>query len=245
MSSIDLSRLPGKRLGQMNRILSFARLRLATPILLALLLALPLSLAWSATDAKLPATTNMRPIEWAQPLDRRFNLYRMEPNLYRSALPDSDAQAQLKRLGITTVINFYQRSDASWLQDQEMRQIHLPLRTNRIDDVDVINVLRSIRQAQARGKVLIHCKHGQNRTGLIAALYRVVYQGWSKEQALAEMRNGGFGGERRLDDAENYLRQVEVSKIRIALETGACSTNPWALCEMKAWLAKVLSVQPR
>ncbi|MDR1890094.1 MAG: tyrosine-protein phosphatase, partial [Zoogloeaceae bacterium] len=33
--------------------------------------------------------------------------------------------------------------------------------------------LRNIREAETRGTGLIHCKHGQNRTGLIAALYRV------------------------------------------------------------------------
>ncbi|ERH50750.1 hypothetical protein N5E99_08785 [Pseudomonas chengduensis] len=31
------------------------------------------------------------------------------------------------------------------------------------------------------------------RTGLIAALYRVIYQGWSKEQALAEMAGCSSG----------------------------------------------------
>lgn len=198
--------------------------------------------AWGEASSRPSSTTIMRPAEWAQPLDKHFNLYRMEQNLYRSGLPDSNAQALLKNLGIVTVINFYQRSDASWLKDPEVQQIHLPLRTNRINDADVIKVLRSIRQAQERGNVLIHCKHGQNRTGLIAALYRVVYQGWSKEQALAEMRNGGFGGEQRLDDAENYLRRVEVDKIRTALKTGACSTHPWALCEIKAWLFKTFSI---
>jgi len=29
----------------------------------------------------------------------------------------------------------------------------------------------------------------------------VIYQNWSKEQALAEMRGGGFGGEERMGDA--------------------------------------------
>ncbi|OCX15667.1 protein-tyrosine-phosphatase [Stutzerimonas xanthomarina] len=221
--------------------MSFCRLLLAALILLAALLALPISLAWSAASSSMPATSAVRPLEWAQPLDKRINLYRMEPNLYRSALPDSNARPLLDDLGIVTVINFYQRSDASWLPASGMQQIHLPLRTNRIDDADVIEVLRSIRQAQGHGNVLIHCKHGQNRTGLIAALYRVVYQGWSKEQALAEMRS--FGGGRRLEDAERYLQRVDIGELKIALETGACSTNPWALCEMKAWLAKVFSVR--
>ena len=148
----------------------------------------------------------------------------------------------LKELGVTTVINFYQRSDSAWLHDPKVRQIHLPFHTDRVDDTDVIVALRSIRQSQELGSVLIHCKHGQNRTGLIAALYRIVYQGWSKEQALAEMRGGGFGGEQRLGDAERYLQQVDIEQLKTALESGACSTNPLALCAMKAWIIDVLNV---
>ena len=179
------------------------------------------------------------PKHWAVPIDKRFNLYQMHPRLYRSALPDSDALPLLKTLGINTVINFYQRSDASWLHDPRVRQIHLPLHINRLDDSDVIEVLRNIRQAEAQGSVLIHCKHGQHRTGLIAALYRVVYQGWNKQQALAEMR-GGFGGEERLDDVELYLRQVDIVALRQALDSGACSTSPWALCAVKARLPSLV-----
>ncbi|GHT94264.1 protein-tyrosine-phosphatase [Betaproteobacteria bacterium] len=162
-----------------------------------------------------------RPENWAVSIDQRFNLYEMQPNLYRSALPDSEALPRLKELGIATVINFYQRSDSGWLSLPQVRQIHLPLRADRINGTQVLEALRAIRQAQAHGVVLIHCKHGQNRTGLIAALYRIVYQGWSKEEARAEMLGGGFGGEERLDDAERYLRRVDIDKIKTALASGA------------------------
>jgi protein tyrosine/serine phosphatase len=175
----------------------------------------------------------LRSALWAMPIDKRWNLHQMQPTLYRSALPDREALPLLNTLGITTIINFYQRSDAEWLPDQTVQQIHLPLHVDRIDDAEVIAVLQSIRQAQARGAVLIHCKHGQQRTGLIAALYRIIDQGWSKEQALAEMYGGGFGGEERFDDAEYYLRRVDIAKIKSALENGDCSTSPWAWCAVK------------
>lgn len=189
-----------------------------------------------AEDVPYEATVP-RPENWAVSIDKRFNLWEMQPNLYRSALPDSEALPRLKALGIGTVINFYQRSDSSWLSAPQVRQIHLPLRADRITDTEALEALRAIRQAQAHGAVLIHCKHGQNRTGLIAALYRIVYQGWSKAEARAEMLGGGFGGEERLDDAERYLRRVDIDKIRTALASGACSTSPWAWCTLKGWFS--------
>lgn len=196
-------------------------------LLLALLLGAPCMPAWSALQG---AATEA---QWATPVDKTFNLYRMQPDLYRSALPGADQQGELQRLKIATVINFYQRSDAEWLSDRAIRQIHQPLHADRVDDADVLQALRSIRQAQALGPVLIHCKHGQNRTGLIAAMYRIVYQGWSKQQALAEMRGAGFGGQERFEDAERYVREVDLARFHQALASGACSTSPWAYCALR------------
>ena len=215
------------------------RLALAALVFFGALSALPLSMAWGASTATVPAQ-GARPANWAQPLDSRINLYRMAPDLYRSALPHARDWPELKSLGIATVINFYQRGDERWLDEPHVAQVHLPLRTDRIDDAAVIAVLRSIRQAQSRGPVLIHCKHGQNRTGLVAALYRVIYQHWSRAQALAEMRGGGFGGEQRMGDAERYLRDADIPALRSALASGACSTSPWALCAFKKRLLSMI-----
>lgn len=38
----------------------------------------------------------------------------------------------------------------------------------------------------------IHCEHGQDRTGLIVAIYRVRVDGWTKQQAEQEMLAHGF-----------------------------------------------------
>lgn len=182
------------------------------------------------------AEPEARPSNWAQPLDSHLNLYRMAPDLYRSALPQEADWPALARLGVVTVINFHQREDSTWLHDPRVRQVHLPLHTDRIDDADVLAALRNIRQAQKRGPVLIHCKHGQNRTGLIAAMYRIIYQGWSKPQALAEMHEGGFGGEARLGDAQAYLLDADIPALRAALASGACSTSAWAPCALQSRL---------
>jgi protein tyrosine/serine phosphatase len=128
-----------------------------------------------------------RPTEWAQPVEVQYNLFQMSPTLYRSALPDSGALPLLERLKVGTVIIFLPESDANWLSTSAITQVHLPYRTNHVDDADILKALRAIQTAEANGPVLMHCKHGSDRTGLIAAMYRVVVQGWSKEDALSEM----------------------------------------------------------
>lgn len=71
-----------------------------------------------------------------------------------------------------------------------IEQVQLPYRTNHVDDSDILRALRAVQAAEAKGPVLMHCKHGSDRTGLVAAMYRVVVQGWSKEDALNEMTEG-------------------------------------------------------
>jgi len=183
-----------------------------------------------ADDSALP-----RPEEWAQSVEAQYNLFKMSPTLYRSALPDRGAVPLLEKLKVGTVITFLPESDSSWLSTPGIAQIQLPYRTNHVDDADVLNALRTIQIAEAKGPVLMHCKHGSDRTGLMAAVYRVVVQGWSKEDALSEMTQGGFGDSTHFKDGIRYMMQADVDKLRTALANGDCSTSPFASCSMKSW----------
>jgi protein tyrosine/serine phosphatase len=40
--------------------------------------------------------------------------------------------------------------------------------------------------------VLVHCEHGEDRTGLIVAAYRVRVSGWDKSKAMAEALHFGY-----------------------------------------------------
>jgi protein tyrosine/serine phosphatase len=93
--------------------------------------------------------------------------------------------------------------------------------------------------------VLIHCKHGLDRTGLVAAMYRIVAQGWSKQAALDEMEHGGYGDEDSLKRGIAYINNVDVAALKSAMDAGACSTSVFARCSVKGWFEKtdVVGVQ--
>ncbi|MBJ7374072.1 MAG: tyrosine-protein phosphatase [Pseudomonas sp.] len=200
------------------------------PALCFSLVALLHGIAARAADA-----TPSRPAEWAQPVEAQFNLFRMSPTLYRSALPDRSAVPLLNDLHVVTVINFLPDADSDWLSAPGIKQVQLPYRTNHVDDSDVLKALRAIQSAEADGPVLMHCKHGSDRTGLMAAMYRVVVQGWSKEQALKEMTEGGFGDSQHFHDSVRYVMQADVDRLHQALINGECSTSAFAMCSMKSW----------
>ena len=195
-----------------------------------------LSAIFGCSYAHAEDTGSTRPEEWAQPVEIRYNLFQMTPTLYRSALPDREALPLLGRLKVATVINFLPEPDLGWLSSPGVTQVQLPYRTNHVDDADVLKVLRTIRDAESKGPVLMHCKHGSDRTGLMAAMYRVVIQGWSKEEALDEMTQGGFGDNSHYRDGVRYILQADTGKLRTALANGDCSTSPFAACSMKSWL---------
>ena len=202
------------------------------------LLALGLALValFTLVPAQADESTSIRSPEWAQPVGTQYNLHQMTPTLYRSALPDSSAVPLLEQLKIGTVINFLPESDANWLKAPGIRQVQLSYRTNHVDDSDVLAALRAIKEAEANGPVLMHCKHGSDRTGLMAAMYRVVVQGWSKEDALNEMTLGGFGTSNGFKDGVRYMMKADIDKLRTALANGDCSTSAFALCSMNSWL---------
>jgi tyrosine-protein phosphatase SIW14 len=54
--------------------------------------------------------------------------------------------------------------------------------------------------------VLIHCNAGLNRTGVLVAVYRMEYQGWSIPQAFQDTLDNGFG-RNQCTAANDYVKQ--------------------------------------
>jgi protein tyrosine/serine phosphatase len=58
--------------------------------------------------------------------------------------------------------------------------------------------------------VLIHCKAGLHRTGVMTAIYRMEYEGWTPSQAVQEMKHLGFG-EWACTSYNDYVKQYVLS----------------------------------
>ena len=87
-------------------------------------LCLTLMAAFALPQAMADDFAVARPPQWAQPVDAQYNLYQMSPTLYRSALPDDQAQLLLDKLHIGTVINFLPEADSSWLKTPGVEQVN-------------------------------------------------------------------------------------------------------------------------
>jgi protein tyrosine/serine phosphatase len=159
-----------------------------------------------------------RPSEWAVPIQLSGvgNLYKLNDNLYRSAQPTKQGMKYLK-LGIKTIINLRAfHSDTDEIRGTGLLDEELSVKTWHIEDEDVIRVLRIIRKEES-GPFLIHCQHGADRTGVMSAMYRIVEQGWSKDEAIREMVDGGYGFRAIWSNIIHYIMNVDIEKIKSEL----------------------------
>ncbi|MCL2310326.1 MAG: tyrosine-protein phosphatase [Proteobacteria bacterium] len=160
-----------------------------------------------------------RNASWAVLIDKEYNLYQVTPLFYRSAQFDKKQVANLTELKIQTVINLrHFHSDDAILADSGIAAVRVPMSAGEIGDDEVVAALRAIRQAEAKGAFLLHCQHGADRTGMITAMYRMLYQGWTRAQALDEMQNGGYGYHTIWRNIPTYIEQVDLDKIRRSVE---------------------------
>lgn len=107
-------------------------------------------------------------------------------DLWRGAQPTPDGMRWLGRLGVKTIIDLREEADESTLIPSGVRYVRVPVSPFNADRVDVEEVLRQIDASPK--PVFIHCHQGRDRTGLVAAAYRLK-QGMSASQACTELRN--------------------------------------------------------
>ena len=154
------------------------------------------------------------PAHWAEPiaLEGVPNLHRITPTLYRSEQPSALGMKNLEKLGIRTVINLrYFNDDEDEVEGTSLRTERTKILTWRIGDKHVVEVMNMLKKTE-NGPFLIHCQHGADRTGLMTAMYRILEQGWSPDDALKELTDGGFGYHSMWTNIIKYVQSVDVEK---------------------------------
>jgi protein tyrosine/serine phosphatase len=154
--------------------------------------------------------------KWAEPiaLSGLPNLHKVSKDLYRGAQPTAEGMKQLEKIGIKTVINLrYMHSDRDEIKGTALSYEQINMTTLNIEDKDVIRFLRVVTDPN-RTPVFVHCQHGADRTGTMCAIYRIIIQGWSKDEAIEEMTKGGFGFHSIWRNLPNYVRKLDVQDIK-------------------------------
>jgi protein tyrosine/serine phosphatase len=157
-----------------------------------------------------------RPEEWAQPveLEGAPNLHKISDTLYRSAQPTAEGMQNLKDLGVKTIINLRSfHSDRHEIGETGLAYEHIYMKPWHPEEKEVVRFLQIVANPD-RTPALVHCMQGADRTGLMSAVYRVAIQGWTKEEALKEMKAGGFGFHRTWDNLLEWFEKLDFDEMK-------------------------------
>ena len=142
------------------------------------------------------------------------NFYKVDDSLFRSAQPSRLEMKTLSDSGIKTVLNLR----LLWNDEREAKNtnlvlLHQPINTNKISYDDIVVAMKAIHSAPK--PILIHCLHGSDRTGCIVAAYRIVFSGWTKEEAIKEFLNERFGyHEKYFPNILMLLQTLDVEQLK-------------------------------
>ena len=139
-----------------------------------------------------PVPIAQRPHHWASPIHQQHNFYQVSESVFRSQQPHQQLAALIAEHNIDVVLNLRPRSVA--YPQLHVQTLHVPIRTFTFSEQHIVAALQHIQAAEAQGqKILVHCYHGADRTGVVIAMYRIIMQHWAVADAVAEMHHGGYG----------------------------------------------------
>lgn len=148
----------------------------------------------------------------------------LTPRVIRSG-ESRDSFAAYRAAGVNTIIDL--RSEPHAVADERahaqaagFRYVNIPLSidSSAPDYLRAERAFFAVVDDPASGVVAFHCRHGKDRTGLMAALYRVRRQGWTPARAITEWRSlDGYS-----DDWSSGIRTYFVSRMRMLSAPRAC-----------------------
>jgi len=145
----------------------------------------------SITDISLPSS--VRSSEKIYNLPGLSNVGRVAPGVLRGAQPGREGYAALKAMGVKTVIDMRtSESERKQVEAAGMSAIAIPIEMTREGLKEKVDRVVALMADPANQPVYVHCRHGQDRTGIVVAAFRMKQQGWRLAEAEAEMQAFGF-----------------------------------------------------
>jgi protein tyrosine phosphatase (PTP) superfamily phosphohydrolase (DUF442 family) len=136
----------------------------------------------------------------------------VSPILSRGAQPTREGFRQLRERGIRTIVAM------RWMHDDDAAIAGLGLNSYWIqakqwnpETEDVVRAMKVILTPEYQ-PVFVHCQAGKDRTGLIVAVYRILVDGWSADDAIGERKL--FGATDFWEESKTYLRRLGNSEAR-------------------------------
>ena len=151
--------------------------------------------------SRVPQMAN--PSSSANPIEHSFaprltitgvpNAGKITAGLFRGGQPSEQGFAALAGMGINVVVDLRgsREGERERVTKLGMQYVPIPWHCPFPRDEVFARFLALLRQNPGK-KVFVHCRLGDDRTGMTIAAYRMAEQGWTAEEAKREMETYGF-----------------------------------------------------
>jgi hypothetical protein len=120
---------------------------------------------------------------------------RVDDNLFRGGAPEEMEIPILRNVwGVKWIVSLDEEAGKKIdhaCQRLGIRHTIVPLTDGHDKNFDELPSM--VPEWSEYGPTFVHCRHGKDRTGVACALYRVIVDGWSIDDALAEAASFGMG----------------------------------------------------
>lgn len=149
-------------------------------------------------DATAPQTKQTQPPA-ARAIGRRLeqkgvtNFGEVTPTLYRGGLLKGEGLTALKKLGVNVIVDNRRndKHEKRLVESLGMKYVPIPWHCPLPKDEVFAKFLQVVHDNKGK-KIFVHCRLGDDRTGMMVAAYRMAEQGWTAEEAMKEMESFGF-----------------------------------------------------
>src|SRR5258708_33480240 len=116
--------------------------------------------------------------------------------LFRGAQPSAQGLAELKKLGVTTIVDLRGNrgpvaSERRQVETLGMRFIDIPVLGWSAPSNEQVAQFLKLFADDPEQKIFVHCYYREDRSGKIVAPYLIAQKNWSADQSLAEMYSVG------------------------------------------------------
>jgi tyrosine-protein phosphatase SIW14 len=127
-------------------------------------------------------------------IDGVGNFAEVTPTLYRGGQPSRVGLEALAKMGVNIVVDARLTGSGNERKDVEkagMQYVAIPWHCLFPKD-DVFARFLAVLRDNPGKKIFVHCRYGDDRTGMMIAAYRMSVEGWTADEALKEMDDFGF-----------------------------------------------------
>ncbi len=121
------------------------------------------------------------------------NFGEVTPTLYRGGLLNAEGLKALKKLGMNVVIDTHahDKHEEELVESMGMKYVAIPWHCPWPHDEVFAKFLDVVHENKGK-RIFVHCRLGDDRTGMMVAAYRMAEEGWTADEAMKEMKSFGF-----------------------------------------------------